>query len=37
VSPTGRKFETPGWFEIEASMASARMIANGVQIWPADR
>src|SRR6202035_4719598 len=36
VSPTGRKFETPGWFEIEASIASARMLANGVQISPAE-
>jgi hypothetical protein len=26
--------ETPGWLEIEASIASARRIANGVQIWP---
>jgi len=34
VSPTGRKLETPGWLEIEASIASARRIANGVQIWP---
>jgi len=24
------------WFEIEASIASARRIANGVQIWPKD-
>src|SRR4029450_2670975 len=34
VSPTGRKLETPGWLEIEASIASARRIANGGQIWP---
>src|SRR5260370_4163325 len=36
VSPTGRKLETPGWFEIEASIASARTLANGVQISPAE-
>src|SRR5512135_2105479 len=36
VSPTGRKFETPGWFEIEALIASARTLAKGVQISPAE-
>src|SRR3954463_4571306 len=36
VSPTGRKLETPGWLEIDASMASARMLANGVHICPAE-
>src|ERR1700758_5047195 len=36
VSPTGRKLETPGWFETSELIASARMIANGVQISPAE-
>ena len=36
VSPTGRKLETPGWLVISALMASARMLANGVQISPAE-
>jgi len=35
VLPVGRKWPTPGWLEIEASMGSARTIANGVQISPA--
>src|SRR6516165_12696175 len=36
VSPTGRKLETPGWLETSALIASARKLANGVQISPAE-